>query len=77
MVHYVLPYAVFPIFNAMQAIDGNVEHAARSLGAKPSVIWLIVFPLTLPGPTALPARVHAHRLHHAGHPGCAVGYDDR
>ena len=50
MVHYVLPYAVFPIFNAMQAIDGNVERAARSLGAKTgSVIRLIVFPLTLPG----------------------------
>ena len=50
MVHYVLPYAVFPIFNAMQAIDSNVERAARSLGAKTgSVIWLIVFPLTLPG----------------------------
>jgi ABC-type spermidine/putrescine transport system permease subunit I len=50
MVHYVLPYAVFPIFNAMQAIDGAIERAARSLGAKTaSVIWLIVFPLTLPG----------------------------
>lgn len=50
MVHYVLPYAVFPIFNAMQAIDGNIERAARSLGAKTgSVIWLVVFPLTLPG----------------------------
>jgi ABC-type spermidine/putrescine transport system permease subunit I len=50
MVHYVLPYAVFPIFNAMLAIDSNIERAARSLGAKTgSVIWLIVFPLTLPG----------------------------
>jgi ABC-type spermidine/putrescine transport system permease subunit I len=50
MVHYVLPYAIFPIFNAMMAIDRNLERAARSLGAKTqSVIWLIVFPLTLPG----------------------------
>jgi ABC-type spermidine/putrescine transport system permease subunit I len=50
MVHYVLPYAVFPIFSAMLAIDPNVERAARSLGAKTaSVIWLVVFPLTLPG----------------------------
>ena len=50
MVHYVLPYAVFPIFNAMQAIDRNVERAARSLGANnASVIRLIVLPLTLPG----------------------------
>jgi putative spermidine/putrescine transport system permease protein len=50
MVHYVLPYAVVPIFSAMLAIDPNVERAARSLGAKTgSVICLIVFPLTLPG----------------------------
>jgi ABC-type spermidine/putrescine transport system permease subunit I len=50
MVHYVLPYAVFPIFNAMLAIDSNIERAARSLGANTgSVIWLVVFPLTLPG----------------------------
>jgi len=50
MVHYVLPYAVFPIFNAMQAIDGRIEQAARSLGARTgAVLWLIVFPLTLPG----------------------------
>jgi ABC-type spermidine/putrescine transport system permease subunit I len=50
MVHYVLPYATFPIFNAMQAIDGRIERAARSLGAgSASVIWLIVLPLTLPG----------------------------
>jgi ABC-type spermidine/putrescine transport system permease subunit I len=50
MVHYLLPYAVFPIFNAMQAIDGRIEQAARSLGAGTlSVIRLIIFPLTLPG----------------------------
>ena len=33
MVHYVLPYAVFPIYTAMRAIDPALEHAARSLGA--------------------------------------------
>jgi ABC-type spermidine/putrescine transport system permease subunit I len=50
MVHYVLPYAVFPIFNAMQAIDGRIERAARSLGARTgSLLLLIVLPLTLPG----------------------------
>jgi ABC-type spermidine/putrescine transport system permease subunit I len=50
MVHYVLPFAVFPIFSAMLAIDPNVERAARSLGAKTgSLIWFVVFPLTLPG----------------------------
>jgi ABC-type spermidine/putrescine transport system permease subunit I len=50
MVHYVLPYAVFPIHNSMQAIDRRIERAARSLGAStPSVLWRIIFPLTLPG----------------------------
>ena len=33
MVHYVLPYAVFPIYTALRGIDPRVERAARSLGA--------------------------------------------
>jgi ABC-type spermidine/putrescine transport system permease subunit I len=50
MVHYVLPYAVFPIYAAMIAIDQQLERAARSLGASiPRVIWRITLPLTLPG----------------------------
>jgi ABC-type spermidine/putrescine transport system permease subunit I len=50
MVHYVLPYAVFPIYNSMQAIDPRLERAARSMGATtPSVLWRVILPLTLPG----------------------------
>jgi putative spermidine/putrescine transport system permease protein len=50
MVHFVLPYAVFPILTAMQAIDGRVERAARSLGATtPSLIRHVLLPLVLPG----------------------------
>jgi ABC-type spermidine/putrescine transport system permease subunit I len=50
MVHYVLPYAVFPIYAAMIAIDRQLERAARSLGAPmPKVFWRIILPLTLPG----------------------------
>ena len=50
MVHYVLPYAVFPIFAAMASIDDRLEKAAASLGASRSkMIGLIVLPLTLPG----------------------------
>lgn len=50
MVHYVLPYAVFPIYTSMLSIDRRLEQAARSLGAHTaSVIWRIVLPLTLPG----------------------------
>lgn len=50
MVHYALPYAVFPIYSAMLAIDDRLDRAARSLGAPTAaVIWLIVLPLTRPG----------------------------
>ncbi len=50
MVHYVLPYAVFPIYTSMKGIDRRLEHAARSLGApKRQVLVRIIFPLTLPG----------------------------
>ncbi len=50
MVHYVLPYAVFPIYIAMRGIDLHLERAARSLGARSfAVFWTIVLPLTLPG----------------------------
>lgn len=50
MVHYVLPYAVFPIYAAMIAIDRRLEHAASSLGASTwKVISRIIVPLSLPG----------------------------
>jgi ABC-type spermidine/putrescine transport system permease subunit I len=50
MVHYVLPYAVFPIFTALRAIDPLLERAARSLGAAPrGVIWWVILPLIVPG----------------------------
>jgi len=50
MVHYVLPYAVFPIFSSMQGIDRRMEQAARSLGAsRLQVLWRIILPLTLSG----------------------------
>ncbi|MEJ0071928.1 MAG: ABC transporter permease [Pseudomonadota bacterium] len=50
MVHYALPYAVFPIYTALQAIDPRLEQAARSLGAGPlPVLRHVVLPLSLPG----------------------------
>ncbi|HLI10795.1 MAG TPA: ABC transporter permease [Alphaproteobacteria bacterium] len=50
MVHYVLPYAVFPIYTVMLSIDDRLERAAKSLGASAfSVAWLVIMPLTLPG----------------------------
>ena len=50
MVHYVLPFAIFPIYSTMLAIDLSLERAALSLGATPAVtLWKVTLPLTLPG----------------------------
>jgi putative spermidine/putrescine transport system permease protein len=50
MVHFVLPYAIFPIYTAMREIDRRLENAARSLGAGTmSVIWHVILPLIMPG----------------------------
>lgn len=50
MVHYVLPYAIFPIYTAMLSIDNKLERAARSLGATTSsLIRYVILPLIVPG----------------------------
>jgi putative spermidine/putrescine transport system permease protein len=50
MVHFVLPYAIFPIYTAMREIDRRIERAARSMGAgTASVIWHVIVPLIMPG----------------------------
>lgn len=50
MVHYLIPYAVLPIFANMQGIDPRLVPAARGLGAGPLAAFLRVFlPLSLPG----------------------------
>ena len=50
MVHFVLPYAVFPIYTAMREIDRRLENAARSMGAGTAeVIWHVILPLIVPG----------------------------
>jgi ABC-type spermidine/putrescine transport system permease subunit I len=50
MVHFVLPYAIFPIYTAMREIDRRLENAARSMGAGTAeVIWHVILPLIVPG----------------------------
>jgi len=50
MVHYVLPFAIFPIYSTMLAIDRSLERAALSLGATAAAtLWRVTLPLTLPG----------------------------
>jgi ABC-type spermidine/putrescine transport system permease subunit I len=50
MVHYVLPYAVFPIYATLIAIDWRLVRAAQSLGASfLRAVWNVILPLSLPG----------------------------
>lgn len=50
MVHYMLPYAILPLFANMKTIDGTLVPAARALGASPRKAFFTVFlPLSLPG----------------------------
>lgn len=50
MVHYMLPYAILPLFANMQTIDRSLVPAARALGASPQKAFLTVFlPLSVPG----------------------------
>ncbi len=50
MVHYMIPYAVLPLYAGMRAIDPRVVTAARGLGAGPfEAFWRVFLPLSLPG----------------------------
>lgn len=50
MVHYMIPYAVLPLFANMRTIDPRTVAAARGLGARPWEAFVRIFlPLSLPG----------------------------
>ena len=50
MVHYMIPFAVLPLYANMRSIDLRLVAAARGLGAGPLQAFLRVFlPLSLPG----------------------------
>lgn len=50
MVHYMIPYAVLPLYANMKGVDQRLVLAARGLGASPTRAFLKVFlPLTMPG----------------------------
>jgi ABC-type spermidine/putrescine transport system permease subunit I len=53
MSHYLLPFAIFPIFASLSAQDDRVEQAARSLGAGGMQVFRrVILPLSLPGVSA-------------------------
>lgn len=50
MTHYMIPYAVLPIFSNMKGIDPRLASASRSLGAGPVRTFTSIFlPLSMPG----------------------------
>ena len=50
MIHYMIPFAVLPLYANMQGIDLRLVAAARGLGASPPQAFMRVFlPLSLPG----------------------------
>lgn len=50
MVHYMLPYAILPIYANMSGIDPSLSRAARALGANRwRSFWWVFFPQSLPG----------------------------
>jgi len=58
MVHWLLPFAVFPIYSSMARLDGRLVRAAGGLGASGWQIFCRVYlPLTLPGVLAAAAIV--------------------
>jgi putative spermidine/putrescine transport system permease protein len=50
MVHYMIPYAVLPLYANMKGVDQRLVLAARGLGASPARTFVRIFlPLTTPG----------------------------
>ena len=50
MVHFLIPFAVFPIASAMRSIDDRVLLAARGMGASATrTFWQVYLPMTMPG----------------------------
>jgi putative spermidine/putrescine transport system permease protein len=50
MVHYLIPYAVLPIYANMQGIDPRLVPAARGMGATQfGAFWRVFLPLSKPG----------------------------
>src|ERR1700735_1796467 len=50
MVHFVLPYAIFPVYTAMREIDLRLENAGRSMGpGPPELTGPAILPFGSPG----------------------------
>jgi putative spermidine/putrescine transport system permease protein len=50
MVHYLIPFAVFPIASSMRSLDERILLAARGMGAsRTRTFWQVFLPMTGPG----------------------------
>jgi putative spermidine/putrescine transport system permease protein len=50
IVHFLVPFAVFPLASSMRQVDDRVLLAARGLGAgRLRTFWTVFVPMTLPG----------------------------
>lgn len=50
MVHFLIPFAVFPIATAMRNVDERAVMAARGMGAgRARIFWQVFVPMTAPG----------------------------
>jgi putative spermidine/putrescine transport system permease protein len=50
MVHFLIPFAVFPIASALQAMDERVILAARGMGAsRGRIFWTLILPMSAKG----------------------------
>ena len=63
MVHYMLPYAILPLYTNMRDLDARLPLAARGLGATRLQAFRMVFlPLTVPGIAGASALVFVYSL---------------
>jgi putative spermidine/putrescine transport system permease protein len=50
MVHFLIPFAVFPLASSMRAVDERVLMAARGMGAsRARIFWQVFVPMTKGG----------------------------
>lgn len=50
MVHFLIPFAVFPLATAIRSVDERVLLAARGMGAsRPRIFWQVFLPMTRAG----------------------------
>ncbi|MEH2492671.1 ABC transporter permease [Bradyrhizobium sp. AZCC 2230] len=63
MTHYMLPFAILPLYASMLEIDQRILMAAQSLGASKSQVFLrIFFPLSVPGVAAAGVLVFVYSI---------------